>query len=62
VVAMSKQSGTKLIEANREQMLKWEREGRSYFWMASKVGIGNRNVSSISKWFIKQGIRRKVAK
>lgn len=59
---MSKQSGTKRIEANREQMLKWEREGRSYFWMASKVGIGNRNVSAISKWFIKQGIRRKAAK
>ena len=50
------------VEANREQMLKWEREGRSYFWMASKVGIGNRNVSSISKWFIKQGIHRKAAK
>ena len=59
---MSKQSGTKLIEANREQMLKWEREGRSYFWMASKVGIGNRNVSSISKWFRRQGICRRATK
>jgi hypothetical protein len=59
VVAMTSKER---IEANREQMLKWEREGRSYFWMASKVGIGNRNVSAISKWFIKQGIRRKAAK
>ena len=59
---MSKQSGTKLIEANLEQMLMWEREGRSYFWLASKVGIGNRNVSSISKWFVAQGIRRKATK
>jgi hypothetical protein len=59
---MSKQSGTKLIEANREQMLKWEREGRSYFWMASKVGIGNCNVSAVSKWFVAQGIRRRATK
>jgi hypothetical protein len=59
---MSKQSGTKRIEANREQMLKWEREGRSYFWMASKVGIGNRNVSAVSKWFVAQGIRRRATK
>jgi len=59
---MSKQSGTKLIEANREKMLRREREGRSYFWMASKVGIGNRNVSSISKWFLAQGIRRRATK
>lgn len=50
------------IEANRAQLLEWEREGRSYFWMAQQIGINARNHAVISKWFIDQGIRRKAAK
>lgn len=50
------------IEANREQLLSWEREGRSYFWMAKELGINDRNASAVSKYFIKQGIRRKAAR
>lgn len=47
------------IEANRAQLLEWEREGRSYFWMAQQIGIACSNHSVISKWFVRQGIRRK---
>ena len=50
------------IEANREQLLEWEREGRSYFWMATQIGLNDRNAAAVSKWFIAQGIRRKAAK
>ena len=50
------------IEANREQLLEWEREGRSYFWMAQQIGINDRNASAVSTWFVKQGVRRKAAK
>ena len=50
------------IEANRDKLLEWEREGRSYFWMAQQLGINDRNASAVSKYFIKQGIRRKAAR
>lgn len=50
------------IEANRAQLLEWEREGRSYFWMAQQIGINDRNASAVSTWFVKQGIRRKAAR
>ena len=50
------------IEANRAQLLEWEREGRSYFWMAQQIGINDRNASAVSQWFLAQGIRRKVAR
>ena len=50
------------IEANREQLLAWHREGRAYFWMAKEIGINDRNASAVSHWFLKQGIRRKAAK
>ena len=50
------------IEANREKLLEWAAEGRSYFWMAQQIGIACSNHSVISKWFIRQGIRRKAAK
>ena len=48
-----------LVEANREQLFEWARQGKSYFWMARQIGIGCSNHSVISKWFIRQGIRRK---
>jgi hypothetical protein len=50
------------IEANREQMLKWEREGRSYFWTAMQIGLNDRNAGAVSKWFVAQGIHRKATK
>ena len=50
------------IEANRAQLLEWEREGRSYFWMAQQIGLNDRNAAAVSKWFIAQGIRTKAAK
>ena len=55
-------SNRELIEANREQLLAWHREGRAYFWMAKEIGINDRNASAVSQWFLKQGIRRKAAK
>ena len=51
-----------LIEANRERLFAWAAEGRSYFWMATQIGINDRNASAVSQWFLKQGIRRKAAK
>ena len=50
------------IEANRAQLFKWADEGRPYFWMAAQLGINDRNAAAVSKWFVKQGIRRKVAR
>lgn len=50
------------IEANREQLFAWADEGKSYFWMAQQIGIACSNHSVISKWFIRQGIRRKEAR
>ena len=51
-----------LIEANRERLLAWEKEGRSYFWMAMKIGVPNRSAGVVSAWFRRQGICRKVKK
>ena len=48
-----------LVEANRERLFAWEREGKSYFWMATQIGLNDRNAPMVSKWFIRQGIRRK---
>ena len=51
-----------LIEANRERLLAWEKEGRSYFWMAMQIGVSNRSACVVSAWFRRQGICRKVKK
>ena len=50
-----------LVEANRDKLLAWADEGKSYFWMAQQIGINDRNAAAVSKWFIAQGIRRKAA-
>lgn len=50
------------IEANRAQLFAWADEGKSYFWMAKMIGLGERSAPAVSKWFIQQGIRRKAAK
>jgi len=50
------------VEANRERLFAWEREGKSYFWMATQIGLNDRNAPMVSKWFIAQGVRRKEAK
>ena len=55
-------SSNELVEANRAQLFAWADEGKSYFWMAQQIGINDRNASSVSQWFLKQGIRRKAAK
>ena len=55
-------SNTELVEANREKVLAWAEEGKSYFWMAQQIGINDRNASAVSTWFVKQGIRRKAAR
>ena len=57
---MTRLTSTDLIEANREKLLEWAAEGRSYFWMAQQIGINDRNASAVSTWFVKQGIRRKA--
>ena len=48
-----------LIESNREQVLSWAQEGKSYFWIAMQLGIPERSSPMVSTWFRKQGIRRK---
>jgi len=55
-------SNKERIEANREKVITWAEEGRSYFWIAKQLGINDRNASIVSHWFLAQGIRRKVAK
>jgi len=56
---MRKPSSREIVEANREKLLAWADEGRSYFWMAMQIGLDDRNAPAVSKWFIRQGIRRK---
>jgi len=51
-----------LVESNRERLHAWAREGKSYFWMAREIGLGERSASAVSKWFLWQGIRRKAAR
>lgn len=58
---MNNLTNKELVEANRDRLHAWAREGKSYFWMAKQIGLGNRSVSVISKWFLSQGIRRKTA-
>lgn len=53
-------SNTDLIEANRDRLMAWAKEGRSYFWMAMQIGLSDRSASTVSAWFRKQGIFRKV--
>ena len=55
-------SARELVEANRDKMLAWNDEGKSYFWMAGSIGLNDRNAPAVSKWFMAQGIRRKPAK
>jgi hypothetical protein len=43
-------------------MFEWGEKGVSYFKMARMIGLGERNASVVSKWFIRQGIRRKAAR
>ena len=39
-----------LVEANREWLFKWVDEGKSYFWIARQIGLGERNASAVF-WF-----------
>ena len=55
-------SNMDLVEASREQVITWAEEGRAYFWIAKQLGINDRNASIVSQWFLKQGIRKKVAR
>lgn len=55
-------SSIERIEANREKLFAWADEGKSYFWMARTIGIGERGTGAVSHWFLAQGIRRKAAK
>lgn len=57
---MRKPSSREIVEANRKKLLEWAQEGRSYFWMAMQIGLDDRNAPAVSKWFIRQGIRRKA--
>ena len=51
-----------LVEANRDRLMAWYEEGRSYFWMAMQIGLSDRSASAVSVWFRKQGIYRKAVK
>lgn len=57
---MRKPLSREIVEANRKKLLEWAQEGRSYFWMAMQIGLDDRNAPAVSKWFIRQGIRRKA--
>jgi len=50
-----------LCEANRDKLLAWADEGRSYWWMGQRIGIPERSRSVVSNWFRVNGIRRKAA-
>ena len=50
-----------LLDANQDKLIQWYREGKSYFWMAKEIGLGERNAAAVSKWFISHGIHRKAA-
>lgn len=56
-----KMSSRELVEANRDKILAWADEGRSYFWMAQAIGLNERSAAAVSEWFIAQGIRRRKA-
>ena len=60
--AMIYLSNRERCEYNRDRLMAWADEGRSYFWMAKEIGINDRNAAIVSQWFIKQGIRRKAAR
>lgn len=49
-----------LVESNRDRLMAWYEEGRSYFWMAMQIGLSDRSASAVSVWFRRQGIFRKV--
>jgi len=51
---------SEIVESNRDRLMAWAEEGRSYFWMAMQIGLSDRSASAISAWFRKQGIFRKV--
>lgn len=53
-------SNKERIEANREKLFAWADEGKSYYWMARTIGIGERGTGAVSHWFLAQGIRRKA--
>ena len=55
-------SNVDLVEANRDRLIVWAEEGKSYFWMAMRIGLSDRSASAVSVWFRKQGIYRKAAK
>ena len=57
-----KPTSRETVEANRDRLLAGEREGKSYFWMATQIGLNDRNAPMVSKWFIARGVRRKAAK
>ena len=59
---MKKKSGFDIAEANRDRLLAWAKEEKSYFWMAKAIGLGERNFSAVSKWFTYQGIFKKEIK
>ena len=59
---MKKKSVFDIAEANRDRLLAWVKEGKSYFWMAKTIGLGERNFSAVSKWFTYQGIFKKEIK
>lgn len=37
-----------LVEANRDRLMAWAKEGRSYFWMAMQIGLSDRSSSAVS--------------
>ena len=59
---MTELTAMELCEANRDKLLAWAGEGRSYWWMGQTIGIPDRSRSVVSEWFIEQGIRRKEAR
>ena len=56
---MKKKSGIDICEANKDKLVIWLKEGKSYFWMAKEIGLGERNFAVVSKWFISYGVFKK---
>lgn len=53
---------SEIVESYRDRLMAWAEEGKSYFWMAMRIGLSDRSASAVSVWFRKQGIYRKAVK
>jgi len=52
---LDKHTTRMLIEQNGERIMRWHAEGKSYAWMAQKLGVPIRSSSLVSRIYKAQG-------